>query len=168
MENENVIAVKKYILSLNIENKTKIVILNEFNEFIKSLKNFYDKILQNNSETAEMYIKINCEKFKNNLDTYVFSNNNPTKHIKYIKKHISKENERKIRNDKLEAIYTLIKTDNLNNTFYKRILTCSTVNYDTLCADIRNLAYFLGYSDLIDNNENYTDLDIQTTIDKHQ
>ncbi len=86
MENKNVIAVRTYILSLNIENKTKMMILNEFDEFIKSLKNFYGKILQNNSETAEMYIKINCDKFKNNLDTYVFSNNNPTKHIEYIKK----------------------------------------------------------------------------------
>lgn len=168
MENKNVIAVKKYILSLNIDFEIKKSILNEFDEFINSLKSFYEKILLNNQETAEMYIKINCDKFKKNLDTFVFSNSNPTKHIEYIKKNISKQNEKRIVNDRLEEIYNLIKTDTLKKVFYKKILTCSSMNYDTICIDIMNLATFLGYNDEISDikDKKYNDLDIELSTKK--
>ncbi len=166
MENENVIALRKYILSLNINNNTKNKILEEFNKYINTLINFYKKILQNNPETANMYMLINCEKFKKNLDIYIYSNNNPQKHIIYIKNNLSKENEYKIRNDRLAEIYNLIKKGTLNDIFYKEILTCSSKNYNTLCADIRNLASFMGYDNQMfdEEDKNYTDLDIKSPL----
>lgn len=164
MKNKDVLDLRYYILDLNISDYVKNKILIELDEHINSLMNFYNKVLENDAETASLYMKITINKFRNNLDMYLSSNFDLTPYIEFIKENISTFNENKIRNDRMIRVYELIKNDTLNDLFFKEILIYSSRDYNTLCTDIRDLAFYLGYSEQDKPNISYSDLNVPEAI----
>lgn len=164
MKNKEVVDLRNYILSLNINYHVKKKILIEFDEHISSLMNFYNRILENDEKTASSYIKMIITKFRANLDVYLYSTINLEPYIEYIKRNISSFNEIKIRNDRMIRVYELIKNDTLKDLFFKEILIYSSRDYNTLCTDIRNLAFYLGYREQDKPNISYSDLNVPEAI----
>ena len=76
MKNKDVLDLRYYILGLNISDYVKNKILIELDKHINSLMNFYNKVLENDAETASLYMKITINKFRSNLDMYLSSNSN--------------------------------------------------------------------------------------------